>query len=87
MTAVERPCGCDVRWPCQCSEDGITESGTFRRECRYCEVVWEGRRHNVINDWWAHIRSAEHDATYAARRDHVAVQDAERKRAITGQLW
>lgn len=87
MSPAERPCGCDLRWPCQCAPEGITVRGTFERGCRACELSWEGRRHEVIGDWWSHIRSPEHDATYAARKEQLDAEDAERARQIDGALW
>lgn len=87
MSVDERPCGCQLAWPCYCSPAGITERGTFRRECVYCETAWEGRRHDVISDWWKHVDSPEHMGTYLARRDEVDAAREAIEHAAAGMLW
>lgn len=87
MSTDERPCGCQLAWPCQCSPAGITERGTFQRGCVYCEMLWEGRRHEVIRDWHAHVDTDLHMANYLRRRDAVDAARQQVENAAAGMLW
>lgn len=87
MSVDERPCGCQLAYPCYCSPEGITERGTFRRACVYCEDAWEGRRRDVIGKWRRHVDSDEHLATYQRRRDAVDEARQAVEHAAAGMLW